>query len=79
MLLYLSLTMVMDIKRLDIYRKIPKDLTQPTTTGAVVSICCVAFIFFMILTEVRQNFCKTQLVEDVCLYKPDFHCSSGCA
>ena len=29
--------MAFDIKRLDIYRKIPKDLTQPTTTGAVVS------------------------------------------
>ena len=30
---------MMDIKRLDIYRKIPKDLTQPTTTGAVVRKC----------------------------------------
>ena len=47
--------MVMDIKRLDIYRKIPKDLTQPTTTGAVVSICCVSFIVLMIFTEVRSS------------------------
>ena len=46
--------MVMDIKRLDIYRKIPKDLTQPTTTGAVVSICCVSFIVLMIFTEVSS-------------------------
>ena len=40
-----------DVKKFDIYRKIPKDLTQPTTAGAVVSICCVAFITFMLGTE----------------------------
>jgi hypothetical protein len=40
-----------DIKRMDIYRKVPKDLTQPTVTGAVVSICCVLFITFMLATE----------------------------
>ena len=48
--------MVMDIKRLDIYRKIPKDLTQPTTTGAIVSICCVVFIVTMMITEVGCHF-----------------------
>jgi hypothetical protein len=41
----------MDIKRLDIYRKIPKDLTQPTTTGAIVSIVSVTFICLMLCTE----------------------------
>jgi hypothetical protein len=40
-----------DIKRMDIYRKVPKDLTQPTVSGAVVSICCVVFITFMLATE----------------------------
>ena len=40
-----------DIKRMDIYRKVPKDLTQPTVTGAIVSICCVVFIVFMLGTE----------------------------
>lgn len=40
-----------DIKRLDVYRKVPKDLTQPTTTGAIISICCVVFIVLMLLTE----------------------------
>ena len=40
-----------DIKRMDIYRKVPKDLTQPTVTGAVISICCVLFIIFMLATE----------------------------
>ena len=42
---------MVDLKRFDIYRKIPKDLTQPTTTGAVVSISCVAFIFALLTTE----------------------------
>lgn len=36
---------------MDIYRKVPKDLTQPTTAGAVISICCVVFIMFMLSTE----------------------------
>lgn len=43
--------MPFDVKRFDIYRKIPKDLTQPTVTGAVISICCVLFICLMLLTE----------------------------
>jgi hypothetical protein len=43
--------MVFDLKRLDIYRKIPKDLTQPTTTGAVISVCSVTFICLMLVTE----------------------------
>ncbi|GMT06300.1 hypothetical protein PENTCL1PPCAC_28474, partial [Pristionchus entomophagus] len=37
--------------RFDIYRKVPKDLTQPTTTGAVISICCILFISFMIFND----------------------------
>ncbi|XP_023326552.1 endoplasmic reticulum-Golgi intermediate compartment protein 1 [Eurytemora carolleeae] len=40
-----------DIKRMDIYRKVPKDLTQPTTTGAIVSICCCIFIASMLFVE----------------------------
>jgi len=43
--------MVFDIKRMDIYRKVPKDLTQPTTTGAIISICCTVFIVIMLLIE----------------------------
>ncbi|CAJ0576217.1 unnamed protein product, partial [Mesorhabditis spiculigera] len=41
----------MDIRRFDIYRKIPKDLTQPTTAGAVISIICVGFITFMLFND----------------------------
>ena len=43
--------MAFDFKRLDIYRKVPKDLTQPTLTGAIISICCVIFICLMLVTE----------------------------
>ena len=52
-LLFSDKTTIMgfDIKRMDIYRKVPKDLTQPTVTGAVISICCVLFIIFMLATE----------------------------
>jgi len=40
-----------EFKKLDIYRKVPKDLTQATTSGALVSVACVAFITLMLLTE----------------------------
>lgn len=43
--------MAFDVKRFDIYRKIPKDLTQPTTTGAVISISCITFICLLLLSE----------------------------
>jgi len=43
--------MQFDIRRFDIYRKIPKDLTQPTNTGATISICCVLFIVFLLMSE----------------------------
>ena len=43
--------MVFDVKKLDLYRKIPKDLTQPTTTGAVISVCCVSFIVLLLFSE----------------------------
>uniref|UniRef100_A0A915Q235 Endoplasmic reticulum-Golgi intermediate compartment protein 1 n=1 Tax=Setaria digitata TaxID=48799 RepID=A0A915Q235_9BILA len=33
--------------KFDIYRKIPRDLTEPTTTGAVISVVCISFILFM--------------------------------
>jgi len=43
--------MVFDIRRFDIYRKVPKDLTQPTTTGAAISLTCCAFILYMLASE----------------------------
>ncbi|CAF3307077.1 unnamed protein product [Rotaria socialis] len=43
--------MQFDIRRFDIYRKIPKDLTQPTTTGAAISLICITFISTLLLIE----------------------------
>ncbi|XP_013383276.1 endoplasmic reticulum-Golgi intermediate compartment protein 1-like [Lingula anatina] len=43
--------MQFDIRRFDIYRKIPKDLTQPTQTGAVISILSTLFISYLFLSE----------------------------
>jgi len=42
---------MVDIRRLDIYRKVPKDLTQPTTSGACISVVCVMFISFMLIND----------------------------
>lgn len=43
--------MIFNVKRLDIYRKVPKDLTQPTVSGAVISICCVVFMTILFVSE----------------------------
>ncbi|XP_006825973.1 endoplasmic reticulum-Golgi intermediate compartment protein 1-like [Saccoglossus kowalevskii] len=43
--------MPFDVRRFDVYRKIPKDLTQPTLAGAMVSICSALFIVFLLLSE----------------------------
>uniref|UniRef100_A0A3Q1H118 Endoplasmic reticulum-Golgi intermediate compartment protein n=1 Tax=Acanthochromis polyacanthus TaxID=80966 RepID=A0A3Q1H118_9TELE len=41
----------MTFRQLDIYRKVPKDLTQPMYTGAFISILCCVFILFLFLSE----------------------------
>ncbi|RCN53699.1 hypothetical protein ANCCAN_00193 [Ancylostoma caninum] len=46
--------MVLDIRKLDIYRKVPKDLTQPTLAGAIISITCVLFISFMVFNDILE-------------------------
>ncbi|XP_046851324.1 endoplasmic reticulum-Golgi intermediate compartment protein 1-like [Xenia sp. Carnegie-2017] len=43
--------MQFDIRRFDIYRKIPKDLTQPTHTGAIISILSGVVMVFLFLSE----------------------------
>lgn len=43
--------MLFNVKRLDIYRKVPKDLTQPTVSGALISICCIAFMTILFISE----------------------------
>jgi len=43
-----------DVRRFDIYRKVPKDLTQPTITGAIISISCVVFMLALFTSELSH-------------------------
>ncbi|XP_076793183.1 endoplasmic reticulum-Golgi intermediate compartment protein 1 isoform X2 [Arvicanthis niloticus] len=57
-------------KAFDIYRKVPKDLTQPTYTGAIISICCCLFILFLFLSELT-GFITTEVVNELYVDDPD--------
>ncbi|RUS83408.1 hypothetical protein EGW08_008829 [Elysia chlorotica] len=46
--------MQFDIRRFDIYRKVPKDLTQPTLTGAIISISSCLFMLFLFISELKE-------------------------
>ncbi|CAD5116532.1 DgyrCDS5411 [Dimorphilus gyrociliatus] len=46
--------MQFDVRRFDVYRKIPKDLTQPTTTGAYISVASILFIICLLLSELTS-------------------------
>ncbi|PAA74728.1 hypothetical protein BOX15_Mlig031751g3 [Macrostomum lignano] len=61
--------MQFDIRKFDIYRKVPKDLTQPTKAGAVVSIVSVAFILYLFLAEFF-TFLSPELVSEVYVDDP---------
>lgn len=58
-----------DVRRFDIYRKVPKDLTQPTVTGAVISILCVAFILLLLFLEFF-HFLSGELVQELHVDNP---------
>nr|XP_031545219.1 endoplasmic reticulum-Golgi intermediate compartment protein 1 isoform X2 [Vicugna pacos] len=62
--------MPFDFRRFDIYRKVPKDLTQPTYTGAIISICCCLFILFLFLSELT-GFITTEIVNELYVDDPD--------
>ena len=46
-----SLAKLMFFCRFDIYRKVPKDLTQPTYIGACISVSSMALIAFLFTSE----------------------------
>ncbi|XP_027958461.1 endoplasmic reticulum-Golgi intermediate compartment protein 1 [Eumetopias jubatus] len=62
--------MPFDFRRFDIYRKVPKDLTQPTYTGAIISVCCCLFILFLFLSELT-GFVTTEVVNELYVDDPD--------
>jgi len=39
------------VKRFDLYRKVPRDLTEPTLSGAAVSCCTVTFAVYLFFSE----------------------------
>lgn len=41
------------ILKLDVFRKLPKDLTEPTFCGAVVSTVCTVVLVLLAITEIR--------------------------
>ncbi|KAF0293723.1 Endoplasmic reticulum-Golgi intermediate compartment protein 1 [Amphibalanus amphitrite] len=61
-----------DVKRLDIYRKVPKDLTQPTVTGAVISVCCCSFMLLLLICELWY-FVSPEVVSDLFVDNPGDH------
>lgn len=61
--------MLLDVRRFDIYRKVPKDLTQPTVAGAIVSICSVLFIVFLMMSEL-SSFIQTEIVNELFVDNP---------
>jgi len=61
--------MAFDVRRLDIYRKIPKDLTQPTIAGAIISICCCVFMAFLFISEL-MHFISPEIVSELFVDNP---------
>ncbi|KXJ18404.1 endoplasmic reticulum-Golgi intermediate compartment protein 1 [Exaiptasia diaphana] len=61
--------MQFDVRRLDIYRKVPKDLTEPTTTGAVISVLSCLFMTFLFLSEF-YSFIGTEIVSELFVDNP---------
>ncbi|CAG9317000.1 unnamed protein product [Blepharisma stoltei] len=49
-----SETVKSKLKRFDVYRKLPHDLTEPTLSGAFVSIIACAFMTLLFLTELAE-------------------------
>lgn len=61
--------MVFDFRRLDIYRKVPKDLTQPTAAGAAISISCCFFIIMLLISEF-VSFIHVDIVSELYVADP---------
>ncbi|XP_071949192.1 endoplasmic reticulum-Golgi intermediate compartment protein 1-like [Antedon mediterranea] len=61
--------MVFDVRRLDIYRKVPKDLTQPTLAGALVSVLSGLFITFLLVSEFKF-FVSPEVVSELFVDNP---------
>ncbi|CAI9738810.1 Hypothetical predicted protein [Octopus vulgaris] len=61
--------MQFDIRRFDIYRKVPKDLTRPTITGAIISLSSICFIGFLLFSELTL-FVTTEIMSELSVGDP---------
>lgn len=56
------------VKRFDLYRKVPRDLTEPTLSGAAVSCCTVTFVVYLFFSElavfVRRNWESEMFIDE---------------
>lgn len=53
-----------NIRRLDLFRKVPTDLTQTTISGAIFSICCVIFMTTLFVSELI-HFLTPEIVNEL--------------
>lgn len=61
--------MKFDIRRFDIYRKIPKDLTEPTYAGACISVTSCLFITFLFVSEL-SSFLSVETISEMYVTNP---------
>jgi hypothetical protein len=45
------------LQALDVYRKLPSDLTEPTMSGALISIISTILIALLFITELQVGSC----------------------
>jgi hypothetical protein len=63
-----SETVVANIKKLDVYRKLPSDLTEPTAAGAIVSVIAsivMALLFISELTAFMSVSTTSEMFVDI--------------
>lgn len=56
------------VKKFDLYRKVPRDLTEPTLSGAAVSCCTVTFAVYLFFSELavfmRRNWESEMFIDE---------------
>ena len=53
------------ILKIDIFRKLPRDLTEPTCFGALVSFVCTVFLAILTVSEVKAYMSESLSTETV--------------
>ena len=53
--------------RFDVYRKIPQDLTEPTLSGAIISLLCIVSIVVLLVIELN-DYLSTEMYDFLFLF-----------